>query len=36
MDGSYDVFFSYRRVDLGRAQPLLDALEAAGLASLAR
>ena len=28
---SYDVFFSYRRIDLAQATPLLDALRAAGL-----
>jgi tetratricopeptide (TPR) repeat protein len=27
----YDIFFSYRRTDLGRARPLIDALDAAGL-----
>jgi len=31
LSGSHDIFFSYRRVDLARAQPLLDALAAAGL-----
>jgi hypothetical protein len=31
MPGIYDIFFSYRRHDLRRAQPLLDALESAGL-----
>ena len=29
--GTWDVFFSYRRHDLARAQPLLDALAAAGV-----
>jgi hypothetical protein len=28
---TYDAFFSYRRKDLARAQPLLDALEALGV-----
>jgi hypothetical protein len=31
VSGIYDVFFSYRRKDLARAQPLLDALAAAGV-----
>ncbi len=31
MPGIYDIFFSYRRDDLSRAQPLLDALDSAGL-----
>jgi hypothetical protein len=31
MSGIYDIFFSYRRHDLLRAQPLLDALRSAGL-----
>jgi TIR domain len=31
MTGIYDIFFSYRRHDLPRAKPLLDALESAGL-----
>jgi hypothetical protein len=31
MSGIYDIFFSYRRHDLSRAKPLLDALESAGL-----
>ena len=31
MPGIYDIFFSYRRHDLARAQPLLDALASAGL-----
>lgn len=31
MSESYDIFFSYRRKDEARAQPLLDALAAAGL-----
>src|SRR6476646_660950 len=31
MSGIHDIFFSYHRQDLARAQPLLDALESAGL-----
>src|SRR5208337_1914695 len=31
MSGIYDIFFSYRRHDLLRAQPLLDALKSADL-----
>jgi TIR domain len=31
MPGFYDIFFSYRQHDISRAQPLLDALESAGL-----
>ncbi len=31
MPGTYDIFFSYRRDDLSRAQPLLNALDSAGL-----
>ena len=31
MADTYDLFFSYRRKDLARAQPLLGALETAGV-----
>ena len=31
MPGIYDIFFSYRRHDLSRAQPLLGALASTGL-----